>query len=282
MAYRVYTIKVNLPISLFEVWRAQKERACFSLGNELSRQKITQTEAPHSFCARHTSKRLMVLCSLIFYRSTLALTDSSGELINRYDYDPFGNIFGIKERIPNPYKYIGQWGVRQISNFRGMYYMRARMYAAKHGRFLSVDPLGIGGKSSNVYNYANNNPIENTDPKGTAVGPVVAYSMLHGSVENTYIYIATAGGKVTVPGIIYAAGKGALSGAISTLPKPAQAVVNGVVGGVEYAVQQALSGQEIDYGELANKVLSEALNTYFPQTPDIFGEVPGEYRAIRL
>ena len=33
-------------ISLFEVWRAQKERACFSLGNELSRQKITQIEAP--------------------------------------------------------------------------------------------------------------------------------------------------------------------------------------------------------------------------------------------
>ena len=36
-------------ISLFEVWRAQKERACFSLGNELSRQKITQTEAPPLF-----------------------------------------------------------------------------------------------------------------------------------------------------------------------------------------------------------------------------------------
>ena len=48
-----------MSISLFEVWRTQKERACFSLGNELSRQKITQTEAPPlSFFARHTSKRL--------------------------------------------------------------------------------------------------------------------------------------------------------------------------------------------------------------------------------
>ena len=38
-----------MSISLFEVWRTQKERACFSLGNELSRQKITQTEAPPLF-----------------------------------------------------------------------------------------------------------------------------------------------------------------------------------------------------------------------------------------
>ena len=230
----------------------------------------------------HRNQIIHGVVSFISYRSTLALTDSSGELINRYEYDPFGNIFDIKERIPNPYKYIGQWGVRQIANFRGMYYMRARMYYAKHGRFLSVDPLGISGKSPNVYNYANNNPIENTDPKGTAVGPVVAKSMLYGAVENIYIYKATAGDKVTVPGIIYAASKGALSGAISTLPKPVQAVVNGAVGGVEYAVQQALSGKEIDYGELAHQVLSEALLTYFPQTPDIFGEVPGEYRAISM
>ena len=46
-----------LLISLFEVWRAQKERACFSLGNELSRQKITQIEAPpHLLCPPYFKK----------------------------------------------------------------------------------------------------------------------------------------------------------------------------------------------------------------------------------
>ena len=45
--YVMTTLPANMPvISLFEVWRAQKERACFSFGNELSRQKITQIEAP--------------------------------------------------------------------------------------------------------------------------------------------------------------------------------------------------------------------------------------------
>ena len=44
-------------ISLFEIWRAQKERGCFSLGNLLSAQFITQTEArPFLLCPPYFKK----------------------------------------------------------------------------------------------------------------------------------------------------------------------------------------------------------------------------------
>ena len=45
------------PISLFEIWRAQKERGCFNLGNLLSAQFITQTEArPLLLCPPYFKK----------------------------------------------------------------------------------------------------------------------------------------------------------------------------------------------------------------------------------
>ena len=44
-------------ISLFEIWRAQKERGCFNLGNLLSTQFVTQTEArPLLLCPPYFKK----------------------------------------------------------------------------------------------------------------------------------------------------------------------------------------------------------------------------------
>lgn len=43
---------------------------------------------------------------------------------------------------------------------------RARYYNPTTGRFLSEDPLGIMGSGTNLYAYANNNPINLNDPLG--------------------------------------------------------------------------------------------------------------------
>ena len=50
----------------------------------------------------------------------------------------------------------------------GLYYMRARWYEAKTGRFLSEDPLGLAG-GINQYVYAGNDPVNGIDPFG--LGP---------------------------------------------------------------------------------------------------------------
>jgi RHS repeat-associated protein len=48
----------------------------------------------------------------------------------------------------------------------GMYYMRARYYDPRTGRFISQDPLGFDGGDVNLYIYAKNNPVLFSDPLG--------------------------------------------------------------------------------------------------------------------
>ena len=64
-------------------------------------------------------------------------------VVNSYAYDPFGQILGQQETIPQPFKYVGQYGVMAEPN--GLYYMRARYYDPNVGRFISEDPMGFGG-----------------------------------------------------------------------------------------------------------------------------------------
>ena len=125
---------------------------------------------------------------------------SKDGLRNSYKMDPFGEIIEEQETVTNPFKFVGQWGVMSFREIPELYYMRARFYDAQHGRFLSLDPLGIAGKSKNFYVYAYNNPIHFNDPRGT-LAPWLAMGLI-----NTVVYagfqLAT-GGDVTLGGQLY-------------------------------------------------------------------------------
>ena len=99
--------------------------------------------------------------------STIALTDQTQTMVNKYRYTPFGIISNELEAISQPFKYIGQYGVMTETN--GFYYMRARYYDPNHGRFISEDPIGFEGGDVNLYEYAKSNPILYTDPSGLTV-----------------------------------------------------------------------------------------------------------------
>lgn len=98
--------------------------------------------------------------------STVAMTNQNQTIVNSYSYDPFGNIVAQNESVPQPFKYVGQYGVMQEPN--GFYYMRARYYDPKVGRFISEDPIGFKGGTVNLYEYAKNNPTRFKDPFGKA------------------------------------------------------------------------------------------------------------------
>ncbi|MGH2411937.1 MAG: RHS repeat-associated core domain-containing protein, partial [Chloroflexota bacterium] len=89
--------------------------------------------------------------------SVVALTDSSGAIVNSYSYDPYGNIVGTaQERVANPVRYTGAiWDAAT-----GLYKMGERYYDPVAGRFTQEDPLGGG------YGYAGDNPANFTDPSG--------------------------------------------------------------------------------------------------------------------
>jgi RHS repeat-associated protein len=96
--------------------------------------------------------------------STVAMTDQSQAMVNKYAYDTYGNIGNQVEAIPQPFKYVGQYGVMAEPN--GFYYMKARYYDPKVGRFISEDPIGFDGGDVNLMAYVRNNPIMGIDPRG--------------------------------------------------------------------------------------------------------------------
>ncbi|WP_417237319.1 RHS repeat-associated core domain-containing protein [Bizionia paragorgiae] len=94
--------------------------------------------------------------------SVIAMTNANAEITHQYRYSDFGEILNFFEPANdfNPFRYVGVYGVEY--DLADLYYMRARYYKPSIGRFLTQDPIW----STNLYLYANNNPIKNIDPSG--------------------------------------------------------------------------------------------------------------------
>lgn len=90
--------------------------------------------------------------------STTALVDSSGGVVERSQYEPFGGSSG---NSLTRFSFTG----REKDNQTGLMYYRARWYDPEQARFLSEDPAGFAG-GLNKYAYAGNDPVNKTDPLG--------------------------------------------------------------------------------------------------------------------
>lgn len=94
--------------------------------------------------------------------SVVAVTDSNGSVIERNQYEPYGeDLSGIKD---------GPGYTGHVSDaVTGLSYMQQRYYDPWIGRFLSTDPvtaLSNPVAMFNRYSYAGNNPVNATDPDG--------------------------------------------------------------------------------------------------------------------
>jgi RHS repeat-associated protein len=106
--------------------------------------------------------------------SVTEVTDGSGGLLERYEYDVYGaaQIFDgsgsplVASAIGNPYLFTG----RRYDPESGNYYYRARVYSPRLGRFLQMDSLGyVDGM--NLYEYVFSIPVSFTDPIGLKAYP---------------------------------------------------------------------------------------------------------------
>ena len=102
--------------------------------------------------------------------NTIAITDSSGNVVNKYSYDEHGKVLNQEEAISNPFKYVGRYGVMDEGN--GLLYMRARYYDPEIGRFINKDPIGFAGGDLNLYAYVANDPINFIDPSGLVIDTI--------------------------------------------------------------------------------------------------------------
>lgn len=103
--------------------------------------------------------------SLYYYHSDFRgsitnITNQSGIVANWYSYGTFGELLKQNERFVQPFKYVGKHGV--VYDNDSLYFMQARYYNPKIGRFMGEDPVW----STNLYSYTNNNSINYVDPSG--------------------------------------------------------------------------------------------------------------------
>jgi len=97
--------------------------------------------------------------------SPVAAIDSSGSVIWRESYSPYGEKLEGPSGADNDTGYTGH----QFDAATDLTYMQARYYDSVVGRFISVDPVGFkpgNAMSFNRYMYANDNPYTYIDPDG--------------------------------------------------------------------------------------------------------------------
>lgn len=95
-------------------------------------------------------------------------TDSSGNRIKSFSYDPFGNIRSQSTGNDTNYRFSGE----QSEQETGLYFLRARYYDPQTGRFISRDPIKgtmMDSRTQNPYIYTANNPINYSDPSGESM-----------------------------------------------------------------------------------------------------------------
>jgi RHS repeat-associated protein len=100
----------------------------------------------------------------------VALSDATGQIVERYRYDVFGRVeirSATGESVPvslfgNRFLFTGREHLSDV----GLYDYRNRVYSAELGRFLQTDPIRFSAGDGNLYRYVGNDPINLWDPWG--------------------------------------------------------------------------------------------------------------------
>lgn len=92
--------------------------------------------------------------------STVAVTTTAAGISANDYYSPYGDST-TTGTVTTSFQFTG----RENDGSTGLYYYRARYYSPQFGRFISEDPLELGG-GTNFYAYVGGNPISYRDPLG--------------------------------------------------------------------------------------------------------------------
>jgi RHS repeat-associated protein len=92
----------------------------------------------------------------------LVVNATTGQVLQRLDYDAFGNVTQDTNPGFQPFGFAGGLYDRNT----GLVRFGARDYDAQTGRWTAKDPLLFGGGQANLYGYTGNDPVNFSDPKG--------------------------------------------------------------------------------------------------------------------
>jgi RHS repeat-associated protein len=102
--------------------------------------------------------------------NVVALVDSSGDVVERYAYTPYGQAFIMNGAYVEmtgggvDWRYLFQGG--RLDPLTGATQFGARDYDPALGRWRTLDPIGFAGGDLNVYRALGNDPVNSVDPTG--------------------------------------------------------------------------------------------------------------------
>ena len=115
--------------------------------------------------------------------SPRVITNSSGSVVSRHDYMPFGEELGASvggRTTGMGFSGSGDNNRKKFTGYErdtetGLDFAQARFYGSTQGRFTSPDPFSASAiiadpQTFNRYAYCRNNPVNSTDPTGMVAG----------------------------------------------------------------------------------------------------------------
>lgn len=162
--------------------------------------------------------------------SVVAETNESGNVIKRYNYEPYGGV------VDGPVKDGPGYAGHVSDAATGLSYMQQRYYDPQLGLFLSIDPISPNdepGSAFNRYRYAAGNPYRFVDPDGRQERAAERHADSVASTPSAYdtfgpTALALTAAIVRATPVVGPAVASAMSGAIDSaqpraLPAPAPA-----------------------------------------------------------
>jgi RHS repeat-associated protein len=89
------------------------------------------------------------------------MLDNNGNVVARYDYDPYGRRTKVSGTMDADFGYAGYY----YHAMSGLYLTVYRGYDGDNGTFINRDPMGEAG-GLNLYDYVENDPVNAVDPDG--------------------------------------------------------------------------------------------------------------------
>ena len=92
---------------------------------------------------------------------TQLISSTTGAIINKYEYNPFGALAVNNETVDNPFKFSSEYNEKET----GLVYYNYRFYDPSNGKWLSRDPIEEFG-GANVYSINGNDTVDSIDLLG--------------------------------------------------------------------------------------------------------------------
>lgn len=184
----------------------------------------------------------------------LVLNASTGQIVQRMDYDAFGRVLSDSNPGFQPFGFAG--GLYDAAT--GLVRFGARDYDAEVGRWTAKDPIRFAGGDMNIYGYTSQNPVNRIDPQGLDWGDSESTTM------GTLGAAGAAANNIQIGGLIGPAG-GMPVGAIGSAGAAA------IVGAITGVVGAAAAGY--GFGSLIERLCDGCVSDFLADKAwDIFGD----------